>query len=48
MAWPAMTFLMFTTFRCQCNFILATILLAIGLRLSASSSFVLSMFVALS
>jgi len=38
---------MFTTLRCQCNFILATIFLAIGLPLSVWSGFVLSVSVAL-
>ena len=47
LAWPAITLLMFTTFRCQCSFILATILLAMGLPLSVWSGFVLSMSVAL-
>jgi hypothetical protein len=38
---------MFTTFRCQCDFNLAKILLPMGLPLSAWSVFVLSMCVAL-
>lgn len=44
---PWMTFLMSTTFLCQCNFILARTFLAMGLPLSAPWGFVLSMSVAL-
>jgi hypothetical protein len=45
---PAITFLMFTTFRCHCNFILARIRLAMGLPLTAWSGFVFSISLALS